>query len=166
VLGPKRRGNDLDFSVTQLVEVAVRALSSGINDPHTAITVLDRMGSALCRLAGEKLSDGVTMLDGRAVLVVPTMQYDGLLDAMLQTIRQSAQGRPSVLGKIFNMLATVASCERDPLRVAVLRRHADRTLADAERTIASASDLDEVRRQHERFEAVVAEGPIALLRPA
>jgi len=32
---------DLEFAVRQLEEVAVRALSPGINDPHTAINVLD-----------------------------------------------------------------------------------------------------------------------------
>jgi uncharacterized membrane protein len=52
-LGPQRvSAADLEFAVRQLVEVAVRALSPGINDPHTAISVLDRLGSALrCRAA-------------------------------------------------------------------------------------------------------------------
>ncbi|WP_245333370.1 DUF2254 domain-containing protein, partial [Bradyrhizobium guangdongense] len=40
--------SDLRFAVRQLVEVAVRALSPGINDPHTALAVLDRLGAALC----------------------------------------------------------------------------------------------------------------------
>eukprot|EP01036_Dinobryon_divergens_P057747 gene57747-77077_t len=38
--------DDLEFAIRQLVEVAVRALSPGINDPHTAISVLDRLGAA------------------------------------------------------------------------------------------------------------------------
>ncbi|MGC1558027.1 MAG: DUF2254 family protein [Methylovirgula sp.] len=51
-LGPERATSaDLEFAVRQLLEVAVRALSPGINDPHTAISVLDRLGSALCDLA-------------------------------------------------------------------------------------------------------------------
>ena len=51
-LGPQRiAAADLEASVRQLVEVAVRALSPGINDPQTAMSVLDRLGSALCELA-------------------------------------------------------------------------------------------------------------------
>ena len=42
---------DIEFAVHQLVEIAARALSPGVNDPFTAITCVDRLGSALCRLA-------------------------------------------------------------------------------------------------------------------
>ena len=42
---------DMEFSVHQLVEIAVRALSPGINDPFTAVVCVDRLGSALSRLA-------------------------------------------------------------------------------------------------------------------
>jgi uncharacterized membrane protein len=52
-LGAQRRGDiDLDYTVAQMVEVAVRALASGVNDPQTAISVLDRLGAALCKLSG------------------------------------------------------------------------------------------------------------------
>ena len=52
VLGNQRTAaQDIEFSFQQLVEIAVRALSPGINDPFTAIACVDRLGSALCRLA-------------------------------------------------------------------------------------------------------------------
>jgi len=34
-----------------MVEIAVRALSPGINDPFTAIRCVDQLAAALCRLA-------------------------------------------------------------------------------------------------------------------
>ena len=158
-LGEQRRGDvDLDYTVAQLVEVAVRALSSGINDPQTAISVLDRLGSALCKLSGVQLSNGVAARHDRPVLVVPVIDYDGLIDAMLQMIRQNAVGKPPVLNKMLQVLTSVAACERDPARIAALRRHADRVLADAERSVPSPSDLDEVRRHHAQFEAVLSQG--------
>ena len=47
-LGAQRESSaDLEFAVRQLVEVAVRALSPGINDPHTAVSVLDRLGALM-----------------------------------------------------------------------------------------------------------------------
>lgn len=166
-LGTQRRGAvDLDFTVAQLVEVAVRALSSGVNDPQTAISVLDRLGSALCKISGSRLSNGVYVRQGRPVLVVPMIDYDGLLDAMLQMIRQNAAGKPAVLNKLLQVLAAVASCERDPSRIRALQRHADRVLADAERSVPSPSDLDEIRRNHAKFAAVLKDGALALVRPA
>ncbi len=41
---------DLEFSVHQLVEVALRALSPGINDPFTGIAALDRLTLSLARV--------------------------------------------------------------------------------------------------------------------
>lgn len=43
---------DLEYALEQLVDIAVRALLSGINDPRTANRILDRLGSTLCTLAG------------------------------------------------------------------------------------------------------------------
>ena len=41
VLGPKRTPTqDVEFSIGALVEIALRALSPGINDPRTAITCI------------------------------------------------------------------------------------------------------------------------------
>ena len=95
-----------------------------------------------------QLSNGVTARHDRAVLIVTMIDYAGLVGAMLQMIRQNAAGRPPVLNKLLQVLTAVAGCERDPARVAVLRRHADRVLADAERSVQLPSDLDEVRRRH------------------
>ena len=96
------------------------------------------------------------------MLVVPLIDYEGLVDAMLQMIRQNAAGRPPVLNKLLQVLTAVAGCERDPARVAVLRRHADRVMADAERSVASPSDLEEVRRKHAKFVGVLSEGAAAV----
>jgi uncharacterized membrane protein len=71
-LGPHRVGGaDLEYAVRQLVEVAVRALSPGINDPYTAISVLDRLGAALCDVVPLHLPTGVWKRDGRLALVAP-----------------------------------------------------------------------------------------------
>ena len=42
---------DVEYALRQMVEVAVRALSPGINDPFTAINCVDALGSAVCRIA-------------------------------------------------------------------------------------------------------------------
>ncbi len=50
VIGSSRTTlQDAEFSIKQLVEIAVRALSPSINDPETAIMCLDRLSAALSR---------------------------------------------------------------------------------------------------------------------
>lgn len=163
-LGPQRvSSSDLEFAVRQLVEVAVRALSPGINDPHTAMSVLDRLGAALCDLAPRHLSNGVALRGGRPVLVVPAVDYDGLSDAMFHLIRQNAAGSTAVLVRLLEVLTAVLGCERVPLRVAALQRHADLVLEDAERDVSTPADLADVRKRHARFLAIRQHGPAGAL---
>ncbi len=148
--------DDIEFAIRQLVEVAVRALSPGINDPHTAISVLDRLGSALCELVPKWLPSGVHLRHGRAALVTPAVDYDGLADAMFHMIRQNAGGSVAVLARIVEVLGAVASCEVDPVRIAALSRHADLVLDDARRSVKNPSDLADLRDRHAAFAAAAA----------
>nr|WP_040581405.1 DUF2254 domain-containing protein [Methyloferula stellata] len=161
-LGPQRISSaDLEFAVRQLVEVAVRALSPGINDPHTAMSVLERLGAALCKLAPRHLASGVSIKDGRPVLVVPRVDYDGLTDTMFHMIRQNAAGSSAVLIRMLEVLTAVVSCEREPKRIASLQRHVDLVLGDGERSIKTPADLDDLRKRHRRFGLMRQGGPAA-----
>ena len=124
-----------------------------INDPHTPMGVLDRLGSALCDLAPLHLPTGVSLRDDRVALVVPGVTYDGLLDAMFHMIRQNTAASPAVLIKLLEVLTAVASCEKVPERVAGLQRHADLVRGDSHRAIATPEDRDELRQRHARFGA-------------
>jgi len=166
-LSPQRStSTDLLFAVRQLVEVGVRALSPGINDPHTAISVLDRLGSALCEMKPLRLQTGVSTKEDRIVLVVPHVRYDELVGAMFHMIRQNAAGKPSVLIRMIEVMTWVVSCERDPMRMEAVRKHADLVMRDAEQDVGSPSDLNDIRARHRAFIDVIAEGPSGTFRAA
>ncbi len=102
--GERASSADLEYTIRQLVEVAVRALSAGINDPHTAISVLDRLGASLCDMVGRNLPSGVWLSDGKTCLLVPGADYGGVKDAMFPMIRQNAAGSTAVLTRMLDML--------------------------------------------------------------
>ncbi|MCX5516754.1 DUF2254 domain-containing protein [Kaistia algarum] len=154
---------DIEYAIRQLVEVAVRALSPGINDPYTAVSVIDRLGAALCELAPLHLPSGVILHEDRPVLVVPSVDYDGLVDAMFHMIRQSGTGQVSVLVRAIDVLTAVAGCDHDPARRATLRRHADLVRADAEREVANPSDLADIVGRHRSFMAMIEQAPFGSL---
>lgn len=151
-------GADLEYSARQLVEVAVRALSPGINDPMTAIAVLDQLGSALCRVANRTFVTGVTIRDGRLVLLRPVSDYAGLVAVSFDMIRQNGAGAPSVMIRMLEILALVAEQERDPERLAVLVAHADKIMADGRKAFANSRDLEDLHQRHRALGRVVAHG--------
>lgn len=159
--GSARGGTgDLGYAVRQLTEVAVRALSSGINDPHTALSVLDRLGKALCDLAGQRLPSGVTVRDGSIVLSAPTIDYASLVDVMFNLIRQNASAKAAVLIRMLDVLSAVLSCETEPDRRVALLRHAEQVWADAQRTIGNAADLAGVERSRSRLLRIANDPPL------
>ena len=150
--------SDIEFAVRQLVEVAVRALSPGINDPATAISVLDRLAVALCDLVPRHLPSGVYLRNERVVLVVPQVDYDGLCDGMFHPIRQYAGGSATVLAHAVDVIVAVARCEREPRRLATLARHVALIADDAMRSIPNDADRTDVLERCATFDAVRREG--------
>ena len=141
-LGSKQAATqDLEFAVRQLVEIALRALSPGINDPFTAIAVLDRLGAALCEIAPRRLTVPTVERDGRVVLYREVTDYAGLCDAMFHTIRQNAARSPAVLIRLLETLGRVIAVETDAKRRAELLRHAELTLSAGRLGIEDPADI-------------------------
>ena len=146
---------DLEYSIRQLNEIAVRALSPGINDPFTAGSVLDRFGDALCRLAPRHLPHGAIEREGQIVLMLDVVDYDGLCDGMFHTIRQNGSGSAYVLIRLLEVLARVAEVERFVDRRATLQRHADLAFAVARDGVGDPAGLADCEKRYRTLEAIV-----------
>lgn len=141
-LGSKQAATqDLEFAVRQLVEIALRALSPGINDPFTAIAVLDRLGAALCAIAPRGLPSSTVKRGSSVVLYRQVTDYAGLCDAMFHMIRQNASGSPAVLIRLLETIARVIEVETRAERRTELLRHADLALAAGRLGIEDPADF-------------------------
>ncbi|MFC3079692.1 DUF2254 domain-containing protein [Phenylobacterium terrae] len=148
--------SDPTFALRQLVEVALRALSPGINDPLTAVAVLDRLGACLASLAGRPLPNGVVLHEGWPALVTRALTYDELVEAMFRMIRQSAGGAPAVLVRLVEILAAVAEVERDEGRLESLRRQVDAALEEGRRGLTHMGDLADLEAAVRNFLAAAS----------
>ncbi|MCW5785810.1 MAG: DUF2254 domain-containing protein, partial [Nitrospirales bacterium] len=84
---------DIEFSVLQLVEVAVRALSPGINDPFTCINCIDHLSAILCQLCQRNIPSPFRYdRDGVLRVIAPPVTFEGVLNAAFHQIRQHGKG--------------------------------------------------------------------------
>lgn len=144
VLGERRTPEgDLEYSVRQLVEIAVRALSPAINDPFTAISSVDRLGDALRLLRGRRLR----RIEGE--VSVPTTDFDGLLDACFTMILHAGASTPALTIRVLEVLAWTAE-GMDPVQRAVLHRYAAEALDRALSRTESERDRRDLRERFER----------------
>ncbi len=84
---------DLNFVFEQLTEVALRALSPGINDPITAMRCVDRIGQGLSQLATRKQPSAFRFdEEGKLRLVLPEFDIETLVANTLGGLRQVILG--------------------------------------------------------------------------
>jgi uncharacterized membrane protein len=110
VIGQLRSNSqDPEWSQRQLVEIALRALSSGINDVFTALAVIDRLSRALALLQGREEApqtwrdeDGVPRVFG------PAPTFDLLIAAAYDQIREAGVGHSAVVRRLAENLRKLA----------------------------------------------------------
>jgi len=147
---------DLTYSILQIVEVAVRSLSPGINDPFTAIACIDRLSAPLRTLAARYFAPEFVHDDAHQVRMrMPTETWAGILTASFAQIRQNAQGKPAVLISLFAAYARIASGTIDPVRLSGIKHHADMTWAVVERSVAEAHDRADCARMRDHMTAII-----------
>lgn len=99
---------DAGYGLRQLTDVAVKALSAGINDPTTAIHTLGYISSLLCELAQRHLGPEVLYDDdGVARVMLRHPDFAELLDLAISQPRRYGAANPEVLSKLFRLLYEV-----------------------------------------------------------
>jgi uncharacterized membrane protein len=138
---------DLEFSLRHLVDVALRALSAAINDPNTAMVVIDRITAALAVLMGKRLPPMLWRDDAGTVrLVCKDSGYTHVLDSAFNQIRRHAADHPSVVVNLLNSLGKIAEQARLPEQRDALRRHVLLIAGAGLRNAVEASDRDRIEQ--------------------
>ncbi|MER7107767.1 DUF2254 domain-containing protein [Streptomyces sp. NPDC000229] len=139
---------DVAFGLRQLVDIALRAMSSAVNDPTTAVQCLDRIVQFLAAAAARPLGT-VRHRDRRGVvrLVQDVPGWNDLVDLAFTELRLCTAGSPQVtrrmLAGIDDLLLLAPPERREPLlrHRALLQQAVERTVAQsADRVFAMEAD--------------------------
>jgi uncharacterized membrane protein len=139
---------DVAFGLRQLVDVGIRALSPSINDPTTAVQVIDRLHGLLAQLGTREWPSKVradSSGEVRVVLLEP--DWEDMVHLAVDELRQYGSGSLQVLRRLHSALddlsATVPARLRPPLQeqLTLLRAAAERGFPDAaDRRLAALPD--------------------------
>ncbi|MFZ0469225.1 MAG: DUF2254 domain-containing protein [Thiogranum sp.] len=138
---------DPAFGIRQIVDMALKALSPGVNDTSTAVMCVDYLTAILARLACRQLPpshryEGETL---RVIAIVPT--FEGLLAEAFDQIRDSAAGNVAIMARMLGAIDTIASLTISPRGRRALREHLQWIAELADRTIESAHDRAQIERR-------------------
>ena len=133
--------NDPEFGVRQIVDIAVKALSPGVNDTSTAATCIDYLGSILSFVASRRAASSFRTDDKGAVrLIAPTLDFATLVAKAFDEIRLSAAGNVTILVQMLAVIGRIADATRRPARKQVALDYARLVVNAADRTVETRYD--------------------------
>lgn len=140
---------DAAFGIRQIVDIALKALSPGINDTTTAVMCVDYLTAILVRLTDRRIESPCRAEDGSLRILARGPTYGGLVGDTFDQIRQNAAGNMAVLAHLLEALELLASRTTSTLRLRVLADHARAVMELGDRSLPAPRD-------RARFDALAA----------
>jgi uncharacterized membrane protein len=152
VTGPYRTlAQDVSFGIDQLVEIAIRALSSAVNDTFTALTCIDWIGDSLCKVTGRWQPTRVYRDAADAVRVITTeVTWRRLVQRAFDKIRQASPGMPAVMIRQLDALAKIMERTTTPADRQVLLDQAAMIERLSAGTVDEPTDRSDISRAYQR----------------
>ncbi len=139
---------DPTFALRVLVDIANKALSPGINDPTTAVQVIDRIQALLEELLRRQVPDGVRRdRHGEIRFRRPVPTWEDMLELALGEIQHYGADNPQVARRLRALLLDLLEQSPPDRRAAIQERlgRLERSTAEAfpepsDRRLAEAAD--------------------------
>ncbi|MHB1169552.1 MAG: DUF2254 domain-containing protein [Longimicrobiales bacterium] len=145
---------DIRFSIIELVDIAAKALSPGINDPTTAMSAIDRIGELLLEL-GLRARPAVRKADDGATIITNLPDFDDIVRLSFGQVAHYGADHVEVSLRILKVIGAIgpllpavrrASLRRlvsrlepvllEPQKIAAYRQEIGSAIADAQRILA------------------------------
>ncbi len=115
---------DPAYGFRQMVDIAERALSPGVNDPTTAVQCVDRMHAMLRWLASRNLAVGDSVVEGVLRMRVPVATWEDYLGLACDEVRHWGAGSVRIHRRLEAMLTDLLG-EVESDRADAVRRQLD-----------------------------------------
>ena len=151
---------DVSFGIRQIVDIALKALSPGINGTTTAVACLEYLGAILSSLAGRRMPSPYRKAESALRIIAPNPQFSDFVAQSLDEIRLCASNNVTIFISMLSLVSRIARVTADPKRQAVLLIHARLITELADESIPAPYDRGRINREIETIRALIvpAEG--------
>ena len=166
VLGVDRTiDGDPAYGVRHLVDVGLRAVSPGVNDPTTAVQAIDHTTTVLVALASRTVAAGVVEHDG-FVTTLPKPDFGQILELAQTQLLLYGGGDPRVVDALATQLRDVLEAGTSGDRQRPVRGRLEELRADVERRDHAGSARELLDASLGRVEQLLTTGEDADSEPA
>ena len=155
VLGFERTPEqDIELGIQVISDIAVRALSPGINDPTTATLCIDRLTEILAAQGQRREPErGLKDRDGRLRLIGSGSSFERAAGLAFNQIRHFGAENPLIAKKLLSALLELSALIPSSARW-ILAQHVEAVLLASREQIKNSLDLEVVERLGEQARAV------------
>ena len=150
ITGPNRTlTQDISFGIDQLVEIAIRALSPAVDATFTALTCIDWLADALCKIAVRWYPARVHRDRAGFIRVITAdPSYERLVQRGFEKIRQASEAMPAVMIRQLEALIKIIADTTENEQRQVLLDQAAMISRACERSVREESDRTDVQRRY------------------
>ncbi|MFC4321587.1 DUF2254 domain-containing protein [Litchfieldia salsa] len=146
---------DIGFGLQKLSEIALRAISPGINDPNTAIECIRHLG--ICLKGASKIDAHYIAFyneDNRISLVIPQRPFEELLRSSFYQICHYGQRDISILAAVFDALWEIADSNTEDIQEKTVE-FSRFVLAKVDSSSLTSYDKENLKNQMKRLEELI-----------
>ena len=136
---------DAGFGIRQIVDIALKALSPGINDTTTAVSCIDNLGEIVGEIARRQIPAKVRSKDDVPRVIVAAPDFEDYVETAFDQIRISGKGNQAIFERLLSAIMFVAECATDKTRRDVLAKQVALVGEYAEQTLETDYEKEKVR---------------------
>lgn len=138
---------DPAFGIRQLVDMALKALSPGVNDTSTAVMCVDYLSAILAQLASRKFPDSFRYEGDELRVITIAPSFEGLLAEAFEQVGGSAEGNVAIMARMLSAFETLANLTISPRRRRALYEQVRWVAELAGRTTEATHDRDRIAKR-------------------
>ena len=121
--GYRTTDQDVLFGIRQLVDIALKALSPGINDTTTAVACIENLSVILQRCAARRIESPYRFDHGELRVIAQGPTFERLIALAFDQILENAEGNTEIITRMLTAIGQVVEVARNTERRCMLMKH-------------------------------------------
>jgi uncharacterized membrane protein len=136
---------DVGYGIRQIVDIALKALSPGINDTTTAVNCIDKLSEIVGEIARRRLPESIRAKNDIPLVSVKAPSFHDYVDTAFDQIRISGKGNQAIFERLLSALIFIGDCTTAKDRRTILKRQVELIDEYAALTLSTEYEKEKVR---------------------
>lgn len=136
---------DAGFGIRQIVDIALKALSPGVNDTTTAVYCIDNLGEILGEIAGRKMPARIRSRNGVPRIIATAPDFADYVETAFDQILVNGEANAAIFERLLATIVFIAERAESDERRAVLARQVEKIAEFAEETLKTGHEREKIR---------------------